>query len=270
MAREIRFNAFDMNCVAHQSPGLWRASATTAPGIQGSRLLDRARRSCWSGASSTASSSPTCSASTTSTAATSTPHVRHATQIPVNDPAKLVLGDGAVTENLGFGLTASISFEHPYHVRPPDLDARPPHQGPRRLEHRHLLSRQRRQEHRPGRRSCAHDDRYDVADEYLEVCYKLWEGSWEDDAVLRDRARRHLHRPGARSTGSRHDGRFFKVPGIHLSEPSPQRTPVIYLFSPGICWSGLSLNRCGCEVQALQMNSYGVRPLRVLSLLAKL
>ena len=24
MARHIRFNAFDMNCVAHQSPGLWR------------------------------------------------------------------------------------------------------------------------------------------------------------------------------------------------------------------------------------------------------
>ena len=33
----------------------------------------------------------------------------------------------------------------------------------------------------------AHDDRYDVADEYMEVVYKLWEGSWQDDAVLRDR-----------------------------------------------------------------------------------
>jgi long-chain alkane monooxygenase len=24
MAKQIRFNAFEMNCVAHQSPGLWR------------------------------------------------------------------------------------------------------------------------------------------------------------------------------------------------------------------------------------------------------
>ena len=24
MPRPIRLNAFDMNCVAHQSPGLWR------------------------------------------------------------------------------------------------------------------------------------------------------------------------------------------------------------------------------------------------------
>src|SRR3984885_5634436 len=44
----------------------------------------------------------------------------------------------------------------------------------------------------------------------------------------------------------------------------------VYVFRPGICWSGLVLNLCGSEVQALPMNSYGVRPLRVLSLLAKL
>jgi hypothetical protein len=30
-------------------------------------------------------------------------------------------------------------------------------------------------------------ERYNFADEYLEVCYKLWESSWEDDAVLDDR-----------------------------------------------------------------------------------
>jgi alkanesulfonate monooxygenase SsuD/methylene tetrahydromethanopterin reductase-like flavin-dependent oxidoreductase (luciferase family) len=35
-----------------------------------------------------------------------------------------------------------------------------------------------------------HDQRYDVADEYMEVCYKLWEGSWEEDAVVRDRQRK--------------------------------------------------------------------------------
>ena len=24
MSKQIRFNAFEMNCIAHQSPGLWR------------------------------------------------------------------------------------------------------------------------------------------------------------------------------------------------------------------------------------------------------
>ena len=34
-----------------------------------------------------------------------------------------------------------------------------------------------------------HDDRYDLADEYLQVVYALWEGGWADDAVTRDRSR---------------------------------------------------------------------------------
>src|SRR5699024_7094794 len=72
-----------------------------------------------------------------------------------------------------------------------------------------------------------HDRRYDHADEYLEVIYKLLEGSWEDDAVQFER-----------ETGSFADfnkvhdinqqGEFFRVPGAAVTEPSPQRTPVIY------------------------------------------
>ena len=41
-----------------------------------------------------------------------------------------------------------------------------------------------------------HDRRYDQADEYLEVLYKLLEGSWQDDAVLADRERRVYAQPG--------------------------------------------------------------------------
>ena len=33
----------------------------------------------------------------------------------------------------------------------------------------------------------SHDERYARADEYLEVLYKLWEGSFRDNAVLADR-----------------------------------------------------------------------------------
>ena len=32
-----------------------------------------------------------------------------------------------------------------------------------------------------------HDHRYEIADEYLDVLYKLWEGSWDDDAIVADR-----------------------------------------------------------------------------------
>ena len=59
------------------------------------------------------------------------------------------------------------------------------------------------------------------------MLYKLWEGSWEDDAVIRDRESGVFTDPSkVHEIG--HHGKHFTVPGIHLSEPSLQRTPVIY------------------------------------------
>ena len=40
------------------------------------------------------------------------------------------------------------------------------------------------------------EERYAHADEYLQVVYKLLEGSWEDDAVVRDRERGAYVEPG--------------------------------------------------------------------------
>jgi alkanesulfonate monooxygenase len=76
-------------------------------------------------------------------------------------------------------------------------------------------------------RQTAHDDRYDIADEYMELVYRLWEGSWEDDAALRDRARGIFTDP-AKVHPVRHEGNNYRLNAIHLSEPSPQRTPVLY------------------------------------------
>jgi FMN-dependent oxidoreductase (nitrilotriacetate monooxygenase family) len=76
-------------------------------------------------------------------------------------------------------------------------------------------------------RQTAHDTRYEIAEEYMEVVYKLWEGSWEDGAVLRDRAS-GIYTDPAKVHRITHHGTYFDVEGIHLSEPSPQRTPVLY------------------------------------------
>ena len=43
-----------------------------------------------------------------------------------------------------------------------------------------------------------------------------------------------------------------------------------YVFGPGIWWVGSDVKRCGSWSHVLQMASYGVRPLRVLSLRPKL
>ena len=76
-------------------------------------------------------------------------------------------------------------------------------------------------------RQLGHDERYDLADEYMDVVYKLWEKSWDDDAVVNDKARGVYAEP-SRIHAINHEGRFYKVPGFHLCEPSPQRTPLLY------------------------------------------
>jgi alkanesulfonate monooxygenase len=152
--------------------------------------------------------------------------LRHSAQVPVNDPLQLIPTMAYVTENLGFGLTASLSFEHPYTFarRISTLD----HLTKGRVGWNIVTSYLNSGALNIGQSAqTKHDDRYDLAEEYLEVCYKLWEGSWEDDAVVRDRAAGiFTHPEKVHPIG--HSGKHFTVPGIHLSEPSPQRTPVLY------------------------------------------
>lgn len=72
-----------------------------------------------------------------------------------------------------------------------------------------------------------HDERYDKADEYLEVIYKLLEGSWEDDAV-QNNTETSVFTDSSKVHAINHHGKYFDVPGIAITEPSVQRTPVIY------------------------------------------
>jgi alkanesulfonate monooxygenase SsuD/methylene tetrahydromethanopterin reductase-like flavin-dependent oxidoreductase (luciferase family) len=65
-----------------------------------------------------------------------------------------------------------------------------------------------------------------VAEEYVKVAYKLWESSWRQDAVVLDRERGVYTEP-SRVRQINHSGKYFNVPGPHLCQPSPQRTPVI-------------------------------------------
>lgn len=69
--------------------------------------------------------------------------------------------------------------------------------------------------------------RYDRADEFLAVCYALWEESWADDAIVFDAVDGVFADP-SKVWSIDFEGRFFSVPGPHGCEPSPQRTPVIF------------------------------------------
>jgi FMN-dependent oxidoreductase (nitrilotriacetate monooxygenase family) len=152
--------------------------------------------------------------------------LRHGVQVPKHEPTVLVSAMAAVTEHLGFGVTANVSFEPPYlHARRfSTLD----HLTNGRVGWNVVTGHQESGAKALGHGGLReHDERYDVADEYMDVVYKLWEGSWDDDAIRHDRHSGTLVDP-SRVRPIRHVGKYFTVDGIHLSEPSPQRTPLIF------------------------------------------
>ncbi|KAK6431988.1 hypothetical protein LTR95_011845 [Oleoguttula sp. CCFEE 5521] len=56
--------------------------------------------------------------------------------------------------------------------------------------------------------------------------YKLWNSSWRSDAVKLDR-KTGIYTDPSLVREINHKGKYFTVPGPHICQPSPQRTPVI-------------------------------------------
>jgi FMN-dependent oxidoreductase (nitrilotriacetate monooxygenase family) len=225
MSRRIYLNAFDMACVGHQSAGLWRH-----PDDQGYRYrelgywtdLARILEDGGFDALFLADVLGVYDVYGKSRDAA----VADAAQIPVNDPTAAVSAMAAVTETLGFGITLSLTYEQPYALarRLSTLD----HLTGGRVAWNIVTSYLESAARNLGLTAqIPHDERYQIADEYLEVCYQLWEASWEPDAVVRDRDRGIFVDP-AKVHDIDHEGRYFSVPGPFLCEPSPQRTPVLF------------------------------------------
>lgn len=152
--------------------------------------------------------------------------LRESIQLPVNDPLLIVPAMAAVTRHLGFGVTVNLSYEPPYLLarRFSTLDHLTRGRIGWNIVTGYLDSAARAM---GVEAQLPHDARYDRAEEYLDVMYRLWEGSWEDGAVLRDKAARIFADP-ARVHCVRHHGTHYRVEGYHLAEPSAQRTPVLY------------------------------------------
>jgi len=56
--------------------------------------------------------------------------------------------------------------------------------------------------------------------------YKLFESSWRDDAVVQD-VKKGWYTDPTRVRKINHIGKYYNVPGPHICQPSPQRTPVL-------------------------------------------
>ncbi|MCA3350876.1 MAG: LLM class flavin-dependent oxidoreductase [Roseomonas sp.] len=152
--------------------------------------------------------------------------IRNAVQVPLLDPMLLVPAMAAATRNLGFGVTCNLAWESPALLarRFSTLD----HLTQGRIGWNIVTGYLDSAARAMGLdRQMAHDDRYDLADEYMEIVYRLWEESWAADAVKRDRAA-GIYADPARVQRIRHEGRQYRLDAPHLVEPSPQRTPVLY------------------------------------------
>jgi len=221
----IHFNAFDMLVPVHQSPGLWRHPDSRIEEFDKlgywtelSQTVERAGFSClfladipgvydvYGGNAEAAA--------------------RGGVQYPLLDPQVIVPALAAATTHLGFGLTASVTYEAPYALarRFATLD----HLTAGRIAWNIVTSYQDSAARNLGlTEQIPHDERYDRADEYLEVMYKLFEHSVESDAVIADKSTGVFVDP-AKVHPINHRGDWFNVPGEMLTHPGPQRTPLLF------------------------------------------
>ena len=221
MPKEIRLNAFDMACIGHIQHGLW-----THPR---DRSTDYLSLDYWIGLARTLERGLFDGLFLADVLGTydvlggdAGAAIRNAVQVPLLDPLLLVPAMASATTHLGFGVTCATGYEPPFLLarRFSTLD----HLTRGRIGWNVVtgyLDSAARAMGRPAQG--AHDDRYDAAEAFMEDAYALWEGSWAADAMRRDRASgiyadparvRRIDRPGMQA--------------IHLVEPSPQRTPVLY------------------------------------------
>ena len=225
MTREIRLHAFEMNCVGHIQQGLWRhprdrsreftrlghwveLACTLERGLfDGLFLADVLGVYDVFGGSRDAA-------------------IREAVQVPNGDPMMLVPAMAHATRHLGFAVTANTGAEHPFTFarRLSTLD----HLTGGRIGWNVVtgyLDSAARALGLP--RQAAHDGRYDAADDFIRAVRSLWKDSWEDRAVQHGaNANFYADPSGVHEVAG--EGAGWRMQGVHLSAPSPQRTPVVY------------------------------------------
>ncbi|MBM7473169.1 NtaA/DmoA family FMN-dependent monooxygenase [Subtercola frigoramans] len=153
-------------------------------------------------------------------------YVTEGLQIPSNDPTVLLSALAVNTTNLGLALTSNVVQSHPFHFarQISTLD----HISNGRIAWNIVTGVQDNGARNFGLSQLTdHAERYEWAAEYVDVTYKLWEGSWDEGALIQDREN-STHADPSKIHKIHHEGKRYKVEGPHLPSPSLQRTPVLY------------------------------------------
>ncbi|KFA79089.1 hypothetical protein S40288_07034 [Stachybotrys chartarum IBT 40288] len=151
--------------------------------------------------------------------------LRAGTQVAQLDPLVIVSAMAAVTESVSFGVTGSTSYIPPFPLARTfsTLD----HLTKGRIAWNVVTSWSQAAADAFGKDLVPHDERYEIAEEYMDVIYRLWNGSWADDSVKWDKKTHVAYEP-SRIAKIEHSGKHIKMSARHQMHPSPQRTPVIF------------------------------------------
>ncbi|WP_200845051.1 NtaA/DmoA family FMN-dependent monooxygenase [Roseomonas sp. 18066] len=143
---------------------------------------------------------------------------------PRQDFNPLMVAMSRVTRHIGFGLTYSSTFMHPYYLS--RLMNSIDHITGGRVAMNLVTSTRKSDAANFGfDELMEHEARYDRMEEFVDVCRLLWDSA-QPDAMLWDAATGRVTEP-SRIGDVRHHGRFFKVEGPLNTPPSPQGRPVL-------------------------------------------
>ncbi|HWN36655.1 MAG TPA: LLM class flavin-dependent oxidoreductase, partial [Pseudonocardia sp.] len=172
--RRIHLNAFDMTCAGHQAPGLWRHPEDQSHRYRDLRYWTDLARLLERGGFTSLFIADVLGLYDVYRGGPESA-LRDGIQVPVGEPTLAVPAMAAVTEHLGFGVTVSLTYEKPYAFarRFGTLD----HYTRGRIAWNVVTSYLESAARNLGlEHQVPHDERYEVAEEFMEVVYQLWEG----------------------------------------------------------------------------------------------
>jgi long-chain alkane monooxygenase len=150
--------------------------------------------------------------------------VRWGVSWPRQEMSPIMTAMSRVTQHLGFGVTYSTTFMHPYYLARllNSLD----HITGGRIAFNVITSTRRSDFDNYGFDEIMdHEARYDRMEEFIDVCRTLWD-SVEPEAMIWDHATGVVGDP-AKVHSVEHRGQYFKVRGPLNTPPSPQGRPVL-------------------------------------------
>lgn len=140
------------------------------------------------------------------------------------DPTAVLMAMGMATTNLGLGATYSTTYHEPFHVA--RLFSTIDHMTDGRAAWNVVTSVNDNEARNMGlEQAVGHDDRYDRADEFMEVVHGHWD-TWEADALVVDQTS-GLFAHGDKVHRLDHVGENFRSRGPFTVPRTPQGHPVV-------------------------------------------